>query len=115
MTLLQKIVGIGVGLGFLALGNSYFIPDSVVTRVIETQVKRYDDYDKYLVFTDAEVFENTDAWYRLKFRTSNLQAELMKLKGKCVEIDKYGWRIPAFSVYENIVGVKGVPDSKCPK
>lgn len=98
----------GLLLGAGAVGKSYFVTDFVVTRINETQVKRYEDGDKYLVFTDHGVFENTDAWYRGKFRSSDLQGQIMKLKGKKVKIEKYGWRSGPLSWYENIVGVKEV-------
>ena len=89
-------------------GYSYFPTDTATTRINETTVKRYDKKDVYLVFTDAGVFENTDAWYRLKFNSSDIQNEITKLKGKEVEITKYGCRFRPFSWYENIVGVKEV-------
>lgn len=98
------IVALSSGIG--AAGFSYFVPDRVVTRVIDTQVKRYDDRDKYLIFTDDGVFENTDAWYRGKFRSSDLQRDAMKLKGKKSEIQKYGWRFGPFSWYENVLSIE---------
>lgn len=110
--LVNKIRSWAIGLGVAAIlaapGYSYFVSDIVRTRINETQVKRYNGQDKYLIFTDDGVFENTDAWYRFKFNSSNLQGELMKLKGKEAEITKYGWRFGLFSWYENIVGVKEV-------
>ena len=106
-------IGVGIAAAVATAGYSYFVPDTVRTKVNETQVKRYSDHDKYLVFTDAGVFENTDAWYRLKFRSSDLQGQLMKLKGKEVDITKYGWRFGPLSWYENIVGVEEVkPEQK---
>jgi hypothetical protein len=89
-------------------GYSYFTPDTVTTRINEATVKRYDKKDVYLAFTEAGVFKNTDAWYRLKFNSSDIQNEIMKLKGKEAEITKYGWRFRPLSMYENIVGVKEV-------
>ncbi len=94
--------------GVVAAGFSYFVPDRVVTRIIDTQVKRYGDSDKYLIFTDDGVFENTDVWYRGKFRSSDLQRDAIKLKGKKEEIQKYGWRFGPFSWYENVVGIRAV-------
>src|SRR3989338_6000114 len=85
--------------------SSYFVPDTVVTKVIDTQTKRSNSKDKYLIFTEAGVFENTDAWYRFKFRSSDLQGRIMQLKGKEVEITKYGWRFGPLSWYENVVDI----------
>ncbi len=87
---------------------NYFATDTVRTKIIDTQTKRYHQHDKYLVFTEAGVFENTDAWYRGKFRASDLQGRVMQLKGKDVEITKYGWRNGFFSWYQNITKVNEV-------
>lgn len=104
----KALVVLGLMTASLYPTCSYLREDSVVTRINETVVKRYGDEDKYLIFTDAGVFENTDAWYRLKFRSSDLQAKIMELKGEEVEITKYGWRFPPFSWYENIIAVEEV-------
>lgn len=85
---------------------SYFVPDKVVTRIVDAQVKRYGDSDKYLIFTDSEVFENTDAWYRFKFNSSDVQRDAANLKGKTAEIKKYGWRFRPLSWYENVLSIR---------
>ncbi len=108
-TLVKKIrnafiVGLAGVSAFIA-GYNYFVPDIITTTINETQVKKYNNKDKYLIFTENGVFENTDAFYRLKFKSSDLQNKIMKLKGKKVEIEKYGWRYGIFSMYENIVGI----------
>src|SRR3989344_2221654 len=74
--------------------KSYFHKDSIVTTINETAIKRYGDADKFLVFTDDEVYQNSDSLFYHKFRSANIQNKIMKLKGKNVEITKYGWRIP---------------------
>lgn len=103
-------VSIGILAAVVAPAQSYFVSDAVETTIVDTQIKRYDGRDKYLVFTDAGVFENTDAWYRGKFASSDIQRDCMKLKGKKARITKYGWRIPMSSSYENIVAVEEVKD-----
>ncbi len=94
-----------IGASIFASGNSYFSSDSIVTKINDVQVKRYNNKDTYLVFTDEGVFKNTDAWYRLKFRSSDVQGVIMKNKGEYVKITKYGWRFPLLSWYENILEV----------
>lgn len=64
---------------------------------------------KYIVSTKdqngkIEVFENTDAWLQGKFNSSDVQAELEI--GKTYDADVYGWRLPFFSTYRNIVDVE---------
>lgn len=82
-------------------------------KVTGTETKRDDDHDRYLVFTtdvDAtkeRVFENVDSALELKWNSSNLQARLMDAQqnNKLCEIRAYGFRIPFFSSYKNIVDV----------
>lgn len=59
---------------------------------------------KYLVFTDIETFENTDSFLRLKFASSDLQGSLKV--GETYTAEVYGWRVPVFSTYRNIVEVQ---------
>lgn len=56
---------------------------------------------KYLIFTENETFENTDSFLRMKFNSSDLQGALKK--GETYQCDVYGWRIPLFSNYRNLV------------
>jgi len=75
---------------------------------------------KYLIFTETadgtqRVFENTDsvvecAFDRCKFNSSDVHAKAMAAKEKGLEIDvtAYGFRVPLFSMYENVVSVKPV-------
>ena len=97
-----------IGLAAIAGFNSYFIPDTVTTQITGTDTKRYSTGDKYLINTQATTFENTDAWYRFKFDSSDMQGQAKGLVGKTVEIEKYGWRIPMLSMYENIVEINEV-------
>lgn len=74
-----------------------------------------DRESKYLVFGELEngktkVFENTDSFIEFKFNSSDYQGKLKT--GQTYEIKTYGWRIPIFSQYENIVDVKPVNDVK---
>ena len=64
---------------------------------------------KYIVSTKdqngkIEVFENTDALLQGKFNSSDVQAKLEV--GKTYDADVYGWRLPVFSTYRNIVDVE---------
>lgn len=74
--------------------------------VTGTMAKRYEDHDKYLIFTDQGVFENTDTLAYVKFDSSDLQAKLMR-PGK-FEVVYYGFRIPFFSSYPNIVSARRI-------
>ena len=59
---------------------------------------------KYLVYSDEEVFENTDSWTFFKFNSSDVQNELKA--GKEYKVKVAGWRLPFFSSYRNIIEVK---------
>lgn len=60
---------------------------------------------KYLVFTDGEVFENTDAITFGKWNSSDVQGKLEK--GKTYNVKVAGWRVPFMSMYRNIIKVYG--------
>ena len=90
-------------------------------QVTGTERVNKDDESKYIVFakdvnTGQDLaFENTDSWLecffgRCKFDASNLQSQIKAAEkdGSTVEIKTYGWRIPFFSMYENVVSVKKV-------
>lgn len=76
--------------------------------VTDKQIKRYDEDDKYLIFTKddngkVDVFENTDSLFELKFNSSDLYGEL--IPGNKYIMKTYGFRIPFCSSYENIINV----------
>ena len=58
---------------------------------------------KYLVFTETEVFENTDCLVLWKFNSSDVYGQLEI--GETYQVQVYGWRIPFLSMYRNIVKV----------
>ena len=56
---------------------------------------------KFIVYTENEVFENTDSWLFFKFNSADYQNKLEV--GKTYEVKVAGWRIPFLSVYRNVV------------
>lgn len=89
---------------------SYATSDSVVIVVNKTErvtVGRGKSVaSKYLVFTDGETFENTDAIWYWKWNSSDIHGRLEP--GKAYRVKCYGWRIPILSVYRNIVSAEEV-------
>jgi len=70
--------------------------------VKEKWVKYHGDDAKYLVSsTDGEVFEITDSFFRWRFDSSDLYADLEP--GMTCSIQTQGWRFPFFSDYKNII------------
>ena len=61
---------------------------------------------RYLIFTDNEVFENTDELLRLKFNSSDIYNQLEL--GQSYSCTVLGWRIPFLSWYRNIISCKKI-------
>ena len=85
---------------------SYFVSDSVRTKITDAQMNKVDG--NYMIATEYRPFRNHDARYRFKFDSGTIQNDAIRLKGKEVIIKKYGWRIPLFSEYENVVAIEEV-------
>lgn len=85
---------------------SYFISDKVRTRITDAQMTKVDG--QFMIATEYRPFVNYDAKYRLKVDSGTIQNEAIRLKGREVIIKKYGWRLPLFSMYENVVSIKEV-------
>ncbi len=85
---------------------SYFVSDTVVTRITDAQMAKVEG--KFMIATDYKPLVNFDAPYRFKFDSGNIQNEAIRLRGQQVKIWKYGWRIPFFSMYENVVKIEEV-------
>ena len=107
VVIILVIVALGVGLSVATSFNDteYTVTITDKERVVES------DSSYYLVFTEDEngntfVFENTDNWLRKKFDSSNIQGEL-KI-GCTYELTVVGYRVPFWSMYQNIIKVRGV-------
>jgi len=101
-----KVVLICIGIIILLAFYSYFIPDTVRTRITDAQMAKVDG--RFMIATEYRPFVNYDAKYRFKFNSGTIQNEAVRLKGRETTIRKYGWRVPLFSMYENIVSIKEV-------
>jgi hypothetical protein len=105
-----KVILIAIALMILLILYSYFIPDTVRTRITDAQMMKVDGM--FMIATEYRPFVNYDAKYRFKFDSGTLQNEAVKLKGREVKIRKYGWRISIFSMYENVVSIKEIKEGK---
>lgn len=61
----------------------------------------------YLIYTDHGVLRNDDAFWFMKFNSSDFYGNLDI--GHYYDLKVYGWRIPIFTMYPNIVRMKQVP------
>ena len=103
-----KIILIGILACILLVLYSYFVADTITTRITDAQMTKVDG--RFMIATEYRPFVNYDAKYRFKFNSGTVQNDAIKLKGKMVKIKKYGWRIPLFSMYENIVKIEEVKE-----
>jgi hypothetical protein len=99
-----KAILIGIAVCILAVLYSYFVADTITTRITDAQMMKVDG--KFMIATEDRPFVNYDAKYRFKFNSGTVQNDAIKLRGKLVKIKKYGWRIPLFSQYENVVKIE---------
>ncbi len=97
---------IGIAAVVILVPYSYFVADTVQTRITDAQMTKVDG--RYMIATEYRPFVNYDAWYRFKFDSGTIQNDAVRLKGKMVTIKKYGWRVPLFSEYENVVKIEEV-------
>jgi len=101
----EKIISICI-LFIILLWLSGALYQHLTSAVVDIKVDgkervQTQDSSKYLVFTEKEVFENTDALFRFKFDSSDLYGKLKE--GGKYQCDVYGWRISFFSMYRNLV------------
>jgi len=101
-----KVIAAAVLVVILVPLYSYFVSHTVVTRITDAQMTMVDG--KFMIATEYRPLANYDARYRFKFDSGTIQNEAIRLKGKQVKIWKYGWRIPLFSMYENVVKIEEV-------
>jgi len=101
-----KAILVGIAVCVLTIFYSYFVADTVLTKITDAQMTKVDG--RFMIATEDRPFVNFDAKYRFKFDSGTVQNEAVRLKGKTVEIKKYGWRLPIFSMYENIVKIEEV-------
>src|SRR5690606_22667275 len=101
------ILAIILSLFFLLGANivGQFNRDTITAQVVKTERVCSSQEDcKYLVFTDKGVFENTDSLLNFKWNSSDIYGELKA--GETYTFHVYGYRIPFFSMYKNIVSVE---------
>ena len=105
-TLSVKMIFVGIAVLVLTVLYSYFIADTIMTRITDAQMTKVDD--RFMIATEERPFVNYDAKYRFKFDSGTIQNDAIRLKGKVVRIKKYGWRVPVLSWYENVVKIEEV-------
>ena len=101
-----RTIVIGIAVLLLTVLYSYFVADTVMTRITDAQMTKVDNM--FMIATEERPYVNHDAKYRFKFDSGTIQNDAIRLKGKVVRIRKYGWRVPILSWYENVVKIEEV-------
>lgn len=97
------------GVGCFTVFNDHEVVATVVDKAVKVDVAPKEGggaSSYYLIFTDKGVFKNTDEPFRWKFDSSNFYAKIRV--GETYRFTLIGWRIPFFSVYENIIKAESV-------
>ena len=109
-TKMRNLFYLMVGIVFLfGYPASYYISSEVIDITIKdkeriTTGSGENIEDKYMIFSNDEVFENTDSWLFIKFNSSDVQGKLEV--GKTYNVKVTGWRIPFLSQYRNIISIQ---------
>lgn len=104
-TFIQILCIIVIGSILIVFAGSAILPyttqDTITTKVNEKERVNRSRSSKYLIFTEAEVLENTDNVFIWKFNSSDVYGDIKT--NKTYKFTVYGWRIPFLSMYRNIV------------
>lgn len=110
---MKSIIALIAIIVLLGGGYIYLKVDSVETveitvndkeRVVKPGGKDKRGSSKYLIYTEGEVFENTDAFFYWKHNSSDVQGQLHQDSTYTVKVE--GWRVPFLSMYRNILKVE---------
>lgn len=99
----------------LECGNekTYTITSIEIQTEIQTNESKVSTKYLYFCKTNNEetiVFENEDSMFNGKFNSSDILAKLKQYEksGECFIIITKGYRIPLFSMYQNIISIKEI-------
>lgn len=92
-------------ISFIGLGiySVYGTKETVTITVTDKAIKRYDESDKYIIYTDEETFEITDEFLLGRFNSSDDYGSLKV--GETYTVTVNGWRVPFLSWYRNIIEI----------
>lgn len=91
---------------FNSIIGAIFFQDEIIVKITRMERINNNESSKYLIFTETETFENTDTLLFTKFNSSDLYGKL--IVGRIYKLRVYGFRIPLFSMYRNIIEAKEV-------
>lgn len=101
------IVVMAISAGFFQYGTVDYYTVNITSSERVTSGRGESQTSKYLVFTESgKTFENSDSLFHFKWNSSDLHGKLKQ--GGTYKLKTYGWRIPLFSTYENIVSAEKI-------
>lgn len=91
--------------------HPWWTSETMTVNSIVNADERCDSYGsncKYLVYTEDEVFRNEDTLYHFKYNSSDVQRQAMVAikNNRPARLRVYGFRIPFFSAYRNVVWIE---------
>lgn len=104
----------------LLIAAIFYLPSVLLTREVEFTIRATDRDSKaeaYLIHTDfgaeratdtGEAFHNRDAPLLGKMNSSDVQGQAASLVGQRVRARVFGFRIPMFSRYRNVIEIEEV-------
>jgi len=102
--------------GFMILfgscaGYNFGTEFTKTVTIADIEATRGQSGNLYL-FSDANgnVYQVEDSYLRFHFSASDVYFKIKKLVGKRVNVTGYGWRMPLFSTYPNVVRINKVYD-----
>ena len=105
MRTLKKYLVLAVSIFVIVLagyvGVGYATKHDVSAKIVKTERVQ----DTYMVYTDKGAFKLKDDFRFLNFRSGDWYGKLSSHIGQPVTLTVTGFRVPLFSMFQNIVGV----------
>lgn len=98
------IIILSIGGTMIYRSTADLVDIQVTDKEVKVQSSGESTTSNYLVFTEGEVFENTDSWPFFKFNSSDIQGELKV--GNTYRAKVAGWRVPFLSMYRNVIEIE---------
>ena len=80
----------------------------VTVTVTDKGIKRYDDVDKYLIYTNETTYQIADSFIDGNWDSSDLYGSIVV--GETYTFTTRGYRVGFFSMYPNIIEVKEIDE-----
>lgn len=100
------LIVVGCGVSVYGLVNKDHVRITVRDKQTKVSCSDGDCKDKYLIYTDHGVYEDTDNLLQLKFNSSDLYGDLQE--GHTYDCTVVGFRLPFFSSYKNLLSCEEV-------